>query len=116
MPALRALPCQSCVCRVYLICSESLLTRDGCGQATGVVDAAFDSKDSLEAGVGAVVETPWLDITYTLEPEVDARKWCAREPRPSAACLELWAEEAGPRYDALPPLSESPHRAAAPKL
>ena len=42
-----------------------------------MVDAAFDSKDSLEDVVGAVVETPWLDITYTLEPEVDARKWCA---------------------------------------
>ena len=142
MPALRALPCQServCLSCLSKICSESLLTRDGCGQATGVIDAAFDSKDSLEAGVGAVVETPWLGITYSVEPEVDARKWCAyriifklinddfndnnddvgrcaREPRPSAACLELWAGEGGPRYDALPPLSESPHRAAAPKL
>ena len=59
-----------------VVCRERLLTANGCEQATGVVDAAFDSKDSLEAGIGALVETPWLDIAYTLEPEVDSRKWC----------------------------------------
>ena len=70
---------------VYLICSESLLSRDGCGQATGVVDAAFDSKDSLEAGVGAVVETPWLDVAYTSCKDIASGVHRALAPPPRRA-------------------------------
>jgi hypothetical protein len=40
-------------------------------------------------------------VTKT-DPRSDARKWAARNPRPTAACLELWVD--GPLYDTLAPL------------
>jgi hypothetical protein len=96
-----------------------------CLLATGIVDAAFDSKDTLSltaagvtdtgaaagaggdggGGEGRVIATPWLaGVSYSLEGrEVDRRKWTARGARPRAECLELWAD--GPRYEELcPPL------------
>ena len=73
--------------------------------------AEDDAAAALSSYEGDVIETPWLaEISYVLDRQSDGRKWCARGPRPTEQCLELWASPVGTLYhtlDALPRQGEA---------